>query len=145
MPKFQVFKVKRKTAIYLTLAGVLIFVAMGVVCIRMWLGLSTFFLTAPVVAIQGLLVAIYGYLTLKSRKYFVAWDEQQLSYRLPGTGPIKRIPIKEIENVDVKLFQIDFRYRGTADSLPLDNLEYEDIKRFKTFSQQLNHQLSSST
>lgn len=81
--------------------------------------------------IQGLLFILMGYSNLRSKKYFIEWDEGELRYYLPDTNAIETIQFSEIESVIIKLFEIELKLIDSVKKINLENLEFEDLKRVK--------------
>jgi hypothetical protein len=68
---------------------------------------------------------------LKSRKYFIEWDEKELRFLLPDNKRVEAIKIDEIESVRIKLFEIELKMKIGVRTLNLENLQFEDIKKIK--------------
>jgi hypothetical protein len=81
--------------------------------------------------LQGFLFIIMGYANLKSRKYFIEWDDNALRFHLPGSRNTETIRIPEIQSVCIRLFEIELKLPENTRILNLDNLQFEDIKKVK--------------
>ena len=80
---------------------------------------------------QGILFIIMGSSYLKSRKYFLEWDERELRFLLPDTKGVETIIIDEIQSVSIKLFEIELKLNNEIRTLNLEDLQFEDIKKIK--------------
>jgi hypothetical protein len=80
---------------------------------------------------QGILFIIMGGAYLKSRKYFIEWDEQELRFLLPDAKGVQTIQIANIQSVSIKLFEIELKLKEGVRTLNLENLQFEDIKKIK--------------
>lgn len=80
---------------------------------------------------QGILFAIMGWSMLKSRKYFIQWDEKELQYLLPSAKKTETIHFKDIESVNIRLFEILLTLKNGTKTINLENLEFEDIRKVK--------------
>jgi hypothetical protein len=81
--------------------------------------------------IQGILFVIMGSSYLKSRKYFIEWDDRELRFLLPDSKGVVTILIDEIQSVSIKLFEIELKLKNEIRTLNLENLQFEDIKKIK--------------
>jgi hypothetical protein len=81
--------------------------------------------------IQGILFILIGGSYLKSRKYFIEWDEKELRFLLPDNKGVETIKIDEIQSVSIKLFEIELKLKNGTRTLNLENLQFEDIKKIK--------------
>ena len=80
---------------------------------------------------QGILFIIMGFASLKSRKYFIEWDEKEMRFFLPGTKVVDTIIIDDIKSVNIKLFEIGLELTNGPKKINLENLEFEDIRKIK--------------
>jgi len=80
---------------------------------------------------QGILFLIMGWSFVNSRKYFIQWDENELNYLLPDTKKIRTIRLNDIQSVNIKLFEIVVDLKEGRETISLENLEFEDIKKIK--------------
>jgi hypothetical protein len=81
--------------------------------------------------IQGILFILLGYSSLKSRKYFIEWDDNNLRFLLPDTKNIETIEFEQIESVTIRLFEIELKLADRVRTLSLDNLQFEDLRKVK--------------
>ena len=80
---------------------------------------------------QGILFIIMGWSYLKSRKYFIEWDDKEIRYLLPYTKKTESVKIDDIRSVNTRLFEIELKLINGWKTVNLDNLEFEDIKKIK--------------
>jgi len=81
--------------------------------------------------LQGILFVIIGIASLKSRKYFIEWDDKEMRFFLPGTKVIDTVIIDDIKSVNIKLFEIELELKNGPKKINLENLEFEDIRKIK--------------
>jgi hypothetical protein len=81
--------------------------------------------------IQGIFFILLGYSSLKSRKYFIEWDENELRFLLPDTKKPEAIKFDEIQSVIIKLYEIELILPNSTRTLKLDNLQFEDLRKVK--------------
>jgi len=81
--------------------------------------------------VQGILFVIMGLASLKSRKYFIEWDEKEMRFFLPGTKVVDSVIIDDIKSVNIKLFEIELELKNGPKKINLENLEFEDIRKIK--------------
>ncbi len=81
--------------------------------------------------IQGILFILIGGSYLKSRKYFIEWDEKELRFLLPDNKGVETIKMDDILSASIKLFEIELKMKNGASTLNLENLQFEDIKKIK--------------
>jgi len=80
---------------------------------------------------QGILFIIIGTANLKSRKFFIEWDDNELRFLLPDTKGVETIKIDDIQLVSIKLFEIELKLKNGVKTLNLENLQFEDIRKIK--------------
>jgi len=136
MERIRVFKGKDGLAKFLVIFGI-IFTLLGLALFAKYV-ISGFNFDFPsgdwnsvMFTIQGILFILIGGSYLKSRKYFIEWDEKELRFLLPDNKGIETIKIDEIQSVSLKLFEIELKLKNGARTLNLENLQFEDIKKIK--------------
>jgi len=136
MEKIKVFKGKSGLAKFLVIFGS-IFTLLGLVLFTKY-AIAGFNFKFPsgdwnsvMFTIQGILFIIMGGAYLKSRKYFIEWDEKELRFLLPDNKRVEAIKIDEIESVRIKLFEIELKMNTGVRTLNLEILQFEDIKKVK--------------
>jgi len=134
--RISVFKVRRGLSVFFIIFGTL-FTVIGfclfIICLRAGFNYhfpngdwSTVFFI-----IQGLLFIMMGYSGLKSRKYFIEWDDNKLRFLLPDTKTIEEISFDEIESANIRLFEIELKLKDKTKVLDLANMQFEDIRAIK--------------
>ena len=88
--------------------------------------------------VQGVLFTIMGSSGLIMRKYFIAWDEKELTFLLPNTKKLETINLADIQSVNIKLFEIELNLPDQQKILDLSNLQFEDIKKMKAKFEDFN-------
>jgi hypothetical protein len=136
MERIRVFKGKDGLAKFLVIFGI-IFTLLGLALFAKYV-ITGFNFDFPsgdwnsvMFTIQGILFILIGGSYLKSRKYFIEWDEKELRFLLPDNKGIETIKIDEIQSVSLKLFEIELKLKNGARTLNLENLQFEDIKKIK--------------
>lgn len=81
--------------------------------------------------IQGLLFILLGYSNLKSGKYFIEWDDNELRFLLPDTKKIESIKFDQIQSISIRLFAIELKLADCTRTINLDNLQFEDLRKVK--------------
>lgn len=87
--------------------------------------------SSVIFTIQGILFILLGYSNLKSGKYFIEWDENELRFLLPDTKKVEVIKIDQIQSVRIRLFEIELKLSNCTRTLNLDNLQFEDLRKVK--------------
>ena len=81
--------------------------------------------------LQGVMLGILGAINLRSAKYYLEWNENEVRYYLPGTRSVEVIQIGDVEEVEVRLFEIRLRVGGEEKSINLENVQFKEIRRIK--------------
>lgn len=81
--------------------------------------------------IQGVLWISFGTYTLRNRKYFIEWDDNQLRFLIPGYKTVVTLDLSDVESVEVKLFEIILHLPNRTQKFDLNGLDYEDLKKIK--------------
>jgi len=92
--------------------------------------------------LQGILFVIMGYASLKSKKYFIEWDDKEMRFLLPGSKVVDSVIIDDIKSVNIKLFEIELELNNGPKKINLENLEFEDIRKIKGKVEKLQTVLS---
>lgn len=87
--------------------------------------------------LQGILFILLGYLNLRSEKYFIEWDDNQLNYLLPNSSKVATISFSEIRSITIKLFEIHLELEESNKIINLDNLQFQHIKALKQKFEQI--------
>jgi hypothetical protein len=96
-------------------------------------------------AIQGLLFILLGYSNLKSGKYFIEWDDNELRFLLPDTRKVEVIKFDQIQSVIIRLFEIELKLTNSTRTLNLDNLQFEDLRKVKDKFEHISNPLQRET
>jgi len=81
--------------------------------------------------LQGIVFVIIGVASLKSRKYFIEWDDKEMRFFLPGARVVDSVIIDDIKSVNIRLFEIELELKNGLKKINLENLEFEDIRKIK--------------
>ena len=82
-------------------------------------------------SIQGFLFILIGCMNLKTRKYFIEWDDTELRFFLPDSKNPETLKFEQILSVNIRLFEIELKMAAGSRTLQLDNLQLEDLKKVK--------------
>jgi len=90
---------------------------------------------------QGLIALFQALVAIKNRRYFVEWDEQQISYWLPKTPGIESIRFSDIESAKINKMSIELMLKnGTTKNVNLKSLflpQKTKLKeKFETFQKE---------
>jgi hypothetical protein len=136
MERITIFKGKDLMAkffvifgIFLTLVGLALFIKFAIAGFNFHFPSGDW--NSVMFTFQGILFIIMGGSYLKSRKYFIEWDDSVLRFLLPDTKGVETIKIDEIQSVIIKLFEIELKLNNGLKTLNLENLQFEDIKNIK--------------
>jgi hypothetical protein len=88
--------------------------------------------------IQGILFILFGYSNLKSRRYYIEWDNDELRFLLPGNKKTETIRFDQIRSVNIRLFEIELILESGVKILNLDNLQFGDLKKIKLKFESIN-------
>jgi uncharacterized membrane protein len=81
--------------------------------------------------VQGLLFIVMGVSGLISRKYYIEWNDQELSYFLPYAKRTETIKFDDVVSINIKLFEIQLNLTERTVILDLNSLQFEDLKMIK--------------
>jgi hypothetical protein len=136
MERIKVFKGKNGLAkflvffgIFFTLAGLALFAKYAIAGFNLHFPSGDW--NSVMFTFQGILFIIMGGSYLKSRKYFIEWDEKEIRFLLPDNRGVETIKIDDIKSVSIKLFEIELDMKTGVRTLNLENLQFEDIKKIK--------------
>jgi hypothetical protein len=136
MERIRVFKVYPGLAKFFMIFGIIFFILGFLLLIRsLFAGFNTKFPSGDwnsvTFTIQGILFTLLGYSNIKSGKYFIEWDENELRFFLPGTKNTDVIKIDQIQTVRIGLYEIEIKLSDCTRKLNLDNLQFEDLRKVK--------------
>ena len=146
MNRTKVFKAnKRLATVLLVLGSFLAIVAVGIFIksqitdgeseLGLWDYLPLF--------LQGILLIVLASFNLRSRKYFIEWDEQYLNYYLPKNRGIEKLEISQITGIQIGLFEIQIKQGKELKTLDLENVQFEEIKSIKSQFLEISQSLKS--
>jgi hypothetical protein len=136
MERIRIYKIYSGLAKFFLIFGS-IFSLFGLLLLTNYLinGFNTQLLSGDWISViftfQGFLFIIMGYSNLKSRKYYIEWDDEELRFLLPGSKKPETIRIHDIQSVCISLFEIELKLMNNRRILNLDNLQFEDIRKVK--------------
>ena len=81
--------------------------------------------------VQGILFAFLGYMNLRSGKYYFQWDDQALTWHLPGNRQAETVQLADIRGVDIHLYAIRLELADGSTTISLDNINYKELRRIK--------------
>jgi hypothetical protein len=136
MERIKVFKGKNGLAKFLVIFGSLFALAGLALLVKYAIAGFNFHFpsgdwNSVMFTFQGILFIIMGGAYLKSRKYFIEWDERELRFLLPDAKGVQTIQIADIQSVSIKLFEIELKLKEGVRTMNLENLQFEDIKKIK--------------
>ena len=88
--------------------------------------------------LQGFLFIIMGTANLINNKYYIEWDDTELSFLLPDTKKMEKIQFSDIISVDIRLFEIQLNIPDKTRILDLNNLQFEDLRKIKEKFEAIN-------
>lgn len=95
--------------------------------------------------LQGILfIGLYFY-SRKNTKYFMEWDDQQITYYLPDTTKPQHCLFHSIKEVQIKLLNIEFSTPEGQKNLSLELLNYEDIKDLKSLFLRIKNKIETNS
>ena len=131
MERLKVYMVKKGLANFSIVFGILFLVVGLVLLIQTIKNKSSVDWNSITFSLEGILFIVLGYLNLRSGKYFIEWDENQINYSLPNNSSIETILFSEIRNVTIKLFEIQLKLEDSEKIINLENLQFQEIKSVK--------------
>ena len=101
--------------------------------------------SSGLIMLQGLLFLILGYSRKMEKNLFFEWDEQEIRYLLLKDKSTQTVRISEIKNVNGNGTEIRIQLAETEKILHLEGIFYQDMKRVKTFLQNLQKTIENRT
>lgn len=83
--------------------------------------------------LQGIIFIVWSSIYLYNRKYYIRWTENEIEMLLPGSKNIIIIPVTEIIEANVRLFEIELSLTGKTIKLDLNSLNDNDLIKIKSF------------
>ncbi len=81
--------------------------------------------------VQGFLFILFGNSNLKSGRYFIEWDDNELRFLLPDAKKVEAIKFDQIHSINIRLFEIELKLENCTRTINLDNLQFEDLRKVK--------------
>ena len=94
-------------------------------------GASSFSWESQIYTLQGILFTVLGMFHLRTRKYFIEWDDVQMNYLFPGNKTVETIVFSEIQDVTIKLFEVKLQLKDSEKTINLENLQFKEIRMIK--------------
>ncbi len=105
--------------------------------------LSSSKLNSIIHCIQGVLFIGLGWYNLKTPKFYIKWNDEELRFVLPPEERLNIIKFSEIESVQILLFKVVIQHQSKTETLDLSMLSDDDLKtvkqRFNDFQASSSH------
>jgi hypothetical protein len=131
MERIKIYKAKKGFTMFLIVFGSILFLIGFLLSFNSIKGSTNIDCHLIGFMVQGFFFIFLGYLSLRSGKYFIEWDESQMRYLLPSGKNIETIVFAEIENIRIELYEIHLEFEDNEKTLNLENLQFEQIKSLK--------------
>lgn len=136
MEHLNIYKANKRIAYaLLTIGAIFLVTGMGTLIETKFAAFRTTFYMInwnPVIfTVQGILFSFMGYLSLRSMKYFFQWDEETLTWLLPGNRQAETVQLADIRGVSIHLFEIRLELADGEKTIHLDNVQFTEIRRIK--------------
>ena len=142
MERIEIFQVKKGfTKISMIIGLIIFFAGMPFLIYRLIDGFRPGFpdgdWNSVLVPFLGIMYFLSGYSYLRMKKFFIAWDDEKLSYHLPKSkGPIT-INLSDIRKVELNLLEVKIHLPEEEISIDLGSVQYKEVKRIKEMFKQL--------
>ena len=142
MEVIRVFRVKKKVAWFFIGLGLAAIVFAVIVLINAILsGFRMEFIGGDWIYVlniaHGLIFIGIGFSMLQKSKYFVRWNDSEVSYLLPGNKGIETIRIDTIEEINPELFMVRLKVNGSEKNLDLHDIDYKKLRLIKDYFEKL--------
>jgi len=87
---------------------------------------------------QGILFLIWGYQQSQKRKYFIEWNNNELSYLLPKQKSIELIPISDVRQLEIKGNTIHIQGIDSERNFRLEHVEWQELKKVKALFEDIS-------
>lgn len=136
MERVKIYRIKKQSIKYVMIIGAIFLFASVMFSLRFIIqGIGGLFLPLNMIFLPltslGFLLIIFGYLALKNDKYFLEWNDSELTYLLPGQKLIEIIKITDIKDVSIQGFFIKIKLSDGEKILNLANIEYAEFQKIK--------------
>lgn len=85
-----------------------------------------------ILAAAGIAVMVYGYRKAKENRFFIQWDDDKITWLLPGQKSQKTLSTRDIEDIEIKHFLVEIKMRDNwTITLNLENFLYKDLQKAK--------------
>jgi hypothetical protein len=92
--------------------------------------------------LQGGIFIVWGIINLNSRKYYIEWDDTEITLLLPDTKKLEKIRLSDIQSVKIKLFEVELNYCGLMRTLDLNSVSSDDLKKIKNKFENISKNLN---
>jgi hypothetical protein len=145
--RINLYKLRQgSTKVYIAVG--IVFLVLGLVLLFTYLSLDTEFSghnwNSVLYALQGIVFILIGFYYLKYRKYFIEWNDSEITYRLKGDKHTKRIEISDIKALEIKINKVIIHSdeHTKAVELNFEQIEYKTLRkikdRFETIKERIN-------
>jgi hypothetical protein len=134
MERFKVYSTYKGFAWILVVTGVLLAIFGGAVLIRRLTGsedLEISLISSVTFFVQGILLAVLGWMNLRSGKYFLEWSQKEIRCYLPANKQIETFQLEKISGVDIRLYEIQLTMGDETRTINLEHANFEDIRSIK--------------
>ncbi len=85
-----------------------------------------------ILAAAGTAIMVYGYRKAQENPFFIEWDNDTITWFLPGQKGTKTLHIRDIRDITLKHFTVDITQKDNQTaSLNLENFLYKDLQKAK--------------
>ncbi|MFP4065498.1 MAG: hypothetical protein ACLFS0_08370 [Bacteroidales bacterium] len=85
-----------------------------------------------ILAITGIVVMIYGYRKAQENRFFIQWDDDKITWLLPGQTSEETLLIPDISDIEIKKFAVQITMHDNQTiALNLENFLYKDMQTAK--------------
>lgn len=92
--------------------------------------------------IQGISLVVVGLYNLRSRKYFIEWDKDEINFYLPGNKKLDHIRIADINGLDIKLFEVLIHMETGDKRIDLEHVDFKAIRSIKDKFEEISSMLA---
>lgn len=85
-----------------------------------------------ILAVTGIVVMIYGYRKAQENRFFIQWDDDKITWLLPGQTSEETLSIRNISDIEIKHFSAEITMQDNRTfKLNLENFLYKDLQKAK--------------
>ena len=85
-----------------------------------------------ILAAAGTAIMVYGYRKVRENRFFIQWNDDKITWLLPGQKSQETISNRDIEDIEIKHFSVEIKMRDNRTiTLNLENFLYKDLQKAK--------------